>query len=76
MEHVPDHLTPPSPEHSIAELLRVTLSLIEPYAARLSSQADLNELENVMRHTIAALERVDANERSGQRCRTQFHPQL
>jgi hypothetical protein len=64
MEHATYNPTNPTLEHSIAELLRVTLSLIEPYTWRVGSQTRLYELENVMRHTISALESADADERS------------
>jgi len=58
------NLANPSPERNIAELLRVTLLLMKPYAPGVSPKAQLHELEDVMRHTIDTLERVDPRERS------------
>src|SRR3974390_1500945 len=58
-----------SPEYSFAELLRVTLLLMKPYAARVGSQAQLRGLEKVMQYTIEALESVNTDEKSGQLCR-------
>jgi hypothetical protein len=70
MEHPSLNYEPVSPEHSLVELLRVTLLLMKPYAAGVGSQAEVYELESVMRHTIDALERADSKEESSQLCRT------
>ena len=69
MEHLPHDPIPAPPEQSIAELLRVTLLLMKPYAMRSGNQAGLHELEKHMRNTIKALESADPKERSAQRCR-------
>ena len=63
MEHAFPDPSKPSPEHSIAELLRVTLLLMKPHAHRVGPQAQLPELENQMRHSIRVLEGIDAKKR-------------
>jgi hypothetical protein len=63
MEHLPR-----TPEESVAELLRVTLLLMKPYALRVDSRAGLLQLEDQMRITINSLESADSRKK-GHSCR-------
>lgn len=69
MNRAPHDLTSHSPEHSVAELLRVTLLLMKPYTPSIGSHVQLRELESVMRCTIETLESTNPRER-GHSCRT------
>jgi hypothetical protein len=70
MDCAPHDLTPPpSPEHCIADLLRVTVLLIQEYNVGIGSQAQLRELEDLMLDTIVKLEGADSNAEVGKLCR-------
>jgi hypothetical protein len=62
MEHASHVPSNPSPEHSIAELLRARLLHVKLYLPSVSSQAELRELEDVMRQAIETLERANLDD--------------
>jgi hypothetical protein len=67
---MPPSIANPSPEHHIADLLRVTLLLTQEYVAQgyvagIGAQAQLRELGHLLLDTIDTLETAGSNEKGG-----------